>query len=179
MPFAITQTGAHDPGKSEDMWDFLGTPESTAVEQSIRLALGTLCVTTTAIDIQCCSMLSWLTRREGERAQHCASLRDRFGRSASDNPHTLATLWLEDSDGAAMFTHWMQVACKQLLQGVEDPINEILRLAIHRGLPRENPSTTALRPLSLERGADAAKLIEAVSLQFHEPGTKEASQSSS
>jgi hypothetical protein len=45
-------------------------------------------------------------------------------------------------------------------------------LAIHRGLPTENPSTTALRPLSLERGADAAKLIEAVRLQFHEPSMK-------
>jgi hypothetical protein len=42
------------------------------------------------------------------------ALRDRFGRSASDNLHTLATLKLEDCDGAAKYTHLMQVACKQL-----------------------------------------------------------------
>jgi transposase InsO family protein len=100
------------------------------------------------------------------------ALRERFGESPMDNLETVATLHLEDCTSATEYTQRMQAAVRQLFSRAQDPVNELMRLAVFRGLPRDHPSTTALRPMALEKEMEATKMVEAIRVQFQGASSK-------
>ena len=95
-----------------------------------------------------------------------ALLRRNHGKNAVDNFVTFIGTRLEDCASVDVYIQNIQDAGKQMLQGSNDPANELMRLALFAGLPRGSPSTALLKPKATQSGTKVEDFIADLRVQF-------------